>query len=93
LARLRQQGYGITYSSENDNKFIVTKKDGTARIFKQSEKGLYYLDTTQSESNHAVLINTVTDNQYKYSNKDYSQAVLARKIQRMIGRPSTRQYL
>jgi hypothetical protein len=75
------------------DEFIVTKKDGTVRIFKQSEKGLYYLDTTQSESNHAVLINTVTNNQYKYSNKDYSQALLARKIQRIIGRPSTRQYL
>jgi hypothetical protein len=49
------------------DEFIVTKKDGTVRIFKQSEKGLYYLDTTQSESNHAVLINTVTNNQYKYS--------------------------
>jgi hypothetical protein len=93
LAPLRQQGYGITYSSENDTEFTVTKKDGTARIFKHSEKGLYYLDPTQSESNHAVLINTVIDNKYKYSNKDDSQAVLARKIQRIIGRPNTRQYL
>jgi Zinc knuckle len=92
LVRLRQQVYVITYSSENDNAFTVTKKDGTARIFKQSERGLYYLDT-QLEPHHAVLINTVKDNQYKYSNKDYSQAVLARKIQRIIGRPSTRQYL
>ena len=93
LARLRTQGYVITYSSENGNEFTVTKKDGTARIFKQSDKGLYYLETMQSKPYDAVLINTVTDNQYKYSNKDYSQALLARKIQRIIGRPSTRQFV
>jgi hypothetical protein len=43
LARLRQQGYGIMYSSENDNEFIVKKKDGTVRIFKQSMRYLWQL--------------------------------------------------
>jgi hypothetical protein len=40
-----------------------------------------------------TLVNTVTDNQYKYSKKSYSQAVLARKLQRIIGRPSTQEYI
>jgi hypothetical protein len=70
---------------------MVTKKDGKVRTFKQSAKGLYYLETIQPEVKGAVLINTVIDNQYKYSTKAYSQALLARKLQRIIGRPSTRQ--
>ena len=93
LARLRMQGYTITYSSDTGNEFTVTKKDGTVRTFKQSKKGLYYLETKQPTTNDAVLINTVADNQYKYSNKDYSQALLARKIQRIIGRPNTHQFI
>ena len=40
-----------------------------------------------------MLITTVADNQYKYSNRDYSRASLARKIQKIIGRPSTQQFL
>jgi hypothetical protein len=40
-----------------------------------------------------TLVNTVTDNQYKYSKKSYSQAVLSRKLQRIIGRPSTQEYI
>ncbi len=40
-----------------------------------------------------VLVNTVADNKNKYTNRDYSQAVLARKLQNIIGRPSTRRFL
>jgi hypothetical protein len=72
---------------------MVTKKDGTVRTFKQSTMGLYYLETMQPEGKGAVLINTVNDNQYKYSPKAYSQAVLTRKLQRIICRPSTCQFV
>jgi hypothetical protein len=40
-----------------------------------------------------VLVNTVDDNKSKYTNRDYSQATLARKIQNIIGRPSTKTFL
>jgi hypothetical protein len=33
------------------------------------------------------------DNEYKYSTRPYSQAVLARKIQRITGRPSTQAFI
>jgi hypothetical protein len=39
-----------------------------------------------------ALVNTVEHNKSSYNNRDYSLAVLARKIQRLIGRPSTCQY-
>ena len=38
-----------------------------------------------------MLVNTVEDNKNKYSNRDYSRAVLARKIQNM-GNPSYRHF-
>jgi hypothetical protein len=37
-------------------------------------------------------VSTVADKKSKYSNRDYSRAVLARKLQNIIGRPSTRTY-
>jgi hypothetical protein len=94
LARVCKAGYDVSYSSSNGNTFIVTKPDGSVRNFKQSDEGLFYLDTNLNARNGGtMLITTVADNQYKYSNRDYSRASLARKIQRIIGRPSTQQFL
>jgi hypothetical protein len=39
------------------------------------------------------MVNTVDNNKSSYTTRDYSRAVLARKIQKMIGRPSTAAYL
>jgi hypothetical protein len=40
-----------------------------------------------------TLINTVEGNKSSFSNRNYSRAVLARNIQKMIGRPSNRTFL
>ena len=77
--------------------FHLTKHDGTVRVFKHSPKGLYYIDTkaddydeTEEPGHYDVnLVNTVEDNRIKYSERDYSKAVLAHKVQKIIGRPST----
>jgi hypothetical protein len=39
----------VTFDSTNGNQFAVTKDDGTQRIFKQSEHGLYYYDMQTSQ--------------------------------------------
>lgn len=39
-----------------------------------------------------ALVSTVAENKTKYANTDYSQAVLARKLQIKIGRPSTKDF-
>ena len=39
-----------------------------------------------------VLINTVENNSSRYYNSDYSQAKIASKLQRTIGRPSYKEY-
>ena len=59
-------------------------------VFQQSERGLFFLDTSATGT---VLINTVAENRSRYTNHDYSLAVLARKLQQILGRPSTRSYL
>eukprot|EP00978_Attheya_sp_CCMP212_P009273 scaffold21935_cov53-Attheya_sp.AAC.1 len=40
-----------------------------------------------------TLVNTVKDNSSNYTSRDYSRALLARKIQHIIGRPSTRTFM
>jgi hypothetical protein len=39
----------VTFDSTNGNQFAVTKDDGSKRIFKQSEHGLYYYDMRTSK--------------------------------------------
>jgi hypothetical protein len=38
----------VKFDSTNGNQFEVTKDDGSIRIFKQSEHGLYYYDMRTS---------------------------------------------
>jgi Reverse transcriptase (RNA-dependent DNA polymerase)/Zinc knuckle len=92
LARVKEHGNQVTYDSNNGNEFIVYKPDGTARVFKESARGLYYMDAS-SNSGGVALVNTVAENRLNYTNRDYSRAVLARNIQKIIGRPSTRAFL
>ena len=61
--------YRITYDSEYQQ-FVVTKPCGKEFVFKESEGGLHYLDTTCSEQDkdqnhgreHMFMVNTVKDN-------------------------------
>jgi reverse gyrase len=82
--------YRVTYDGTNGNAFTVHKEDGEHRTFKQSDRGLFYMDTAQTGE---LLINTVAENKSKYTNRDYSMAELARQIQKRIGRPSTQAFL
>ena len=88
----------VTYDSDNNNQFIVHHPDGTQRIFQQSSRGLYFLDTSLTPqpangTKDTVLVTTVADNASNFSNADYSQAVLAQKLQKIIGRPTTRAFI
>jgi hypothetical protein len=69
--------------------------DSTTRTFQRSERGLFYMDVNNREEGEqgVTLINTVAANKSSYTNRDYSRAVLARRIQKVIGRPSTRTFL
>eukprot|EP00978_Attheya_sp_CCMP212_P038649 scaffold193426_cov40-Attheya_sp.AAC.1 len=88
LSRVKNRGHHVTYDSHNGNEFHVSKGNGMTRVFKESDRGLYFMDVTPNETG-AVLVNTVAGNKSNFSNIDYSRAVLARQIQTTIGRPST----
>jgi hypothetical protein len=115
LARVKEQGYRVTYDSNDGNRFVIHKSDGSTRMFKESTRGLYYLDVTEQAGNgtdetvqededdkntveddtdgEITMINTVADNRTKYTNRAYSRANLTRKIQKIIGRPSTQEFI
>ena len=44
-------------------------------------------------ANGTVLITTIADKANSFSNADYAQAVLARKMQKIIERPTTRAFI
>ena len=44
-------------------------------------------------TNGTVLVTTIADNANNVSNANYAQAVLAGKIQKIIGRPTTRTFI
>ena len=97
LSKVKEK-HRVTFDSNQGNQFIVHRKDGTQRIFQQSPRGLYFLDTSLSplpvnKANGTVLVTTVADKANSFSNADYAQAVLARKIQKIIGRPTTRAFI
>ena len=88
----------MTFDSDINNQFIVHRNDGMQRIFQQSSQGLYFLDTSLTPqpitgNNGTVLVTTIAHNANNISNTDYAQAVLARKIQKIIGRPTTRTFI
>ena len=96
---IQSQGkYRVTFDSDINNQFIVHPPDGTQQILQQSSRGLYFLDTSLTPqpvhgTRDTVLVTTVADNANNFSNAVYSQAVLARKLQKIIGRPTTRAFI
>ena len=89
LAEVRKQ-FHVTYHSSQQNEFAVHKPDRTTKQFVQSDRGLFYLNMSAGGT---TLVTMVDNNKSKYTNTDYSCAQLAHRIQHMIGRPSTRDFL
>jgi len=81
----------VTYDSTLDEGFLGFKADGTARSFRPSKKGLFFSDV-KSDVAH-TFINTVDNNKTKYTIKEYSDAVHARSLQNIIGRPNKQDFI
>ena len=84
--------YQITFNSADDNTFMVHKPNGTTCRFQESSHGLYYHDM-QTSASASLLVTTVDDNKSRYTTQEYSQASLAHKLQCIIGRSSTKDFL
>jgi hypothetical protein len=91
LAQVCAHSHHVSYDSTNGNTFKVEKGD-SVQLFQQSPKGLYFFDTKISKD-ACVFVSTVENNHSNYTTRDYSRALLARKLQQNIGRPSTKIFL
>jgi Zinc knuckle len=87
--------FRVRYDSGHEHAFIVEKPDGTERHFVKTDAGLFYLDTANKDKVKlgTTLLHTVADKKSKYTVRAYRQAILARKLQKMLGYPSTRDFL
>ena len=68
LAKVKEK-YRVMFDSSGENAFVVHKEDGTTRVFQESERGLYYMDTAATGT---LLVSTVDDNKSNYTTRDYS---------------------
>jgi hypothetical protein len=87
--------YHVTYDSragKNPNAFCVHKENGVIHRFQQSKRGLFYLDTADMKD-HVVLVTTVANNKSNYTDRDYTRAKLARRVQILVGRPELKDFL
>jgi Reverse transcriptase (RNA-dependent DNA polymerase) len=90
-SRVRRR-FKLGYDSAKDE-FYIYKLDGTVRTFTQ-KKGLYMsAPLLNDDEDGTALVSTVAANKSSYSDGDYSRAVLARQLQKTMGRPSTKAFI
>jgi ribosomal protein S12 len=85
----------VTYNSrggKSPNEFCVLKEDGQQRKFKQSKRGLFYLDTAATKKHTVLAVDTAENDKSNYPVRDYNRAKLARKIQIIVGRPELKDF-
>jgi hypothetical protein len=99
LANMKKK-HLIIYDSRKGNEFVVHKGDGTTRTFKESDRGLFYYDTSsrnkprdKPRNEQVTFVTTVEKNKSKFTNRDYARATMARKIQVLVGRPELKDFV
>ena len=90
----------VCFDSAKEWAFLIEKPDGTTKHFVQFKAGLYFHDTSVKDTPticddppEMSFLTMVANNKSRYTDPMYSQASLARKLQAMIGYPSTRDFL
>jgi hypothetical protein len=78
-----QKKHKLKYNSTLNQGFVLPKADVTARVFLPSKKGLFFPDFQNNVA--YVLVDKVDKNKTKHTFKEYSEAVLARSLQDIIG--------
>ena len=56
--------------------------------FKQSPKGLYYWNTVEHRTEELILVNTVKENERKYTKREVKEAKKAQRLNELIDYPS-----
>ena len=92
LSRVKDR-FRVTFDSATDNCFRVHKDNEKILKFREATRRLYYFDTADRDEEETMLITTVDNNKSRLSAHDYSRALLARALQRKIGRPTTKDFI
>ena len=89
-----QKHYRVTFDSTDGNSFRVYLPDNTVMRFRPTAKGLYAYCASNNRPYHEAwaFISTVADQRDKYTRRAYQAAKEARRLQNIIGFPSSRQY-
>jgi hypothetical protein len=78
----------VTMDTAIENAFIVYNDDGSYIKFIPSKNGMYCLDVGSSDDPQVMAIQTVEDEESKYSNIDCARAKAVRKLQEVMACPS-----
>jgi hypothetical protein len=71
-----------------ENTFYVSNEDGSYVKFVPSNNGMYCLDIGSNNDPHVMAIQTVEDEQSKFSNIDCTRAEGVQKLQKVLACPS-----
>ena len=85
--------FRVSHDTDNGDTFRVRHRSTGDLVmeFVPSEDGLYYYEASSECGN--VLVTTVAMNKSRYTKQDVMRATEARKLQRVMGRPSTRDFI
>jgi len=89
--------FRVTMNTDSDNCIYVRAKHSSKHLrFVASPNGLYYHDVHSNHHHPAVFgsfLNTVSEKKAAYTQRGIQQAQMARRVQDIIMRPSTRRYM
>ena len=64
-----KEKHRVTYTIQKGKWLKFRKYDGTIQLFNQPKKGLYYLESVESDE-HVEFVTMAEQNNYKYTNRD-----------------------
>lgn len=82
-----QRCFRVRYDSQEGDCFVVMRTDGSTRVFRPTDKGLYVSQVT-GQNRETVMVSTVEQNKQEYTRREVRRAGKARRLLAIIGRPS-----
>ena len=87
----------VTMHTGNDPAMFIHRPDGSTMRFGEHECGLYVHDTTENKNNESVsaycMLTTVDENKKLHTPRDVAKADEARRLYRLLGRPSEASFM
>jgi hypothetical protein len=89
------QHYNVTMDTSKSNSIALHHTDGSLIHFTPCSKGLYHYALQQNETvtKFWSMISTMAGNANQFTKRQYKSAVLARRVQNIIMRPGSREFM